>query len=760
MTLIGNSIPRTDAVEKVSGKSVYGVDVGVLGMLHGCLLRSPVPCGTIARLDTTAAISMPGVRYICTSADQPDTRAGWVLCEQHLFATECVRYEGEPIAAVVADSREQARAAVNAIDLQIEERPGVDLIAAMADDPATDLVHPEWETYQPLAGPETDHPRHRNVAAQMSSDPDDVDLIFEQADLVVEDELISHRQYQAYIEPKSAIAMFADGRYTIHTASQYPFNVRDRVAQFLGIRPSNVRVVGHTIGGGFGGKLDAALEPIAAFMAKQTGHPVRIANDRTEDLLTCPSRENAVVKIRTALDADGRMTARELLCDMDNGAYSAESIWLASLPLHLAKGVYQVGPTRVISRLHYTNTAPTGAFRGVGGTYLYAAVERHMDSIADTLGIDRRQYRLDHLLDTGDTLLNGQVLENTSTLKTAFERLDEILPWDEANKAKGPYEGLGIAGCVWLTNPMPGQATVKVNEDGTITVITSATDNGSGALAMGITQIVAEEFGVAPEEVHITSPDTDVTGYDSGSQGSRTTHIVGRAALDASHKAKEQLFEVAAGMLEANPADMRIVDGEIGVVGAPGSRVSLGEVAATATWTIGPIVAAASYTTPPVDFNPACASGLLFPTMPTPTYHAHMAAVEVDPITGQIEVQRYAVAQDVGRAINPIGVRGQIQGAVAQGIGHTIYESLQIQECRYLERSLENYRLPLAIDIPTVEFVLIEDPDSEGPYGAKGVAEPPITLVSAVIANAVSDAIGAPITKIPITPEDVLEALG
>ena len=759
MTLIGTSIARTDAVEKVRGQSIYGVDVGMLGMLHGCLLRSPVPSGTITRLDTTAAIAMPGVHAVCTSADQPNTRAGWVLCEQRLFATQRVRYEGEPIAVVVADSREEARAAVDAISLEIEEVPGVDLATAMADNPSSSLVHPEWETYQPLAGPETDHPRCRNVAAQMSSEPDDVDAIFEEADLVVEDELVSNRQYQAYIEPKSAVAVFAEGRYTIHTASQYPFNVRDRVAQFLGVRPSNVRVVGHTIGGGFGGKLDAALEPITAFMAEKTGRPVRIANDRTEDLLTCPSRENAVVKIRTALDKDGTMVARELLCDMDNGAYSAESIWLASLPLHIAKGVYQVGPTRVISRLHYTNTAPTGAFRGVGGTYLYAAIERHMDSIANTLGIDRRQYRLENLLGDGDTLLNGQVLDNASTLGKAFERLEEILPWDETNGSKGPYQGLGLGGCVWLTNPMPGQATVKVNEDGTITVITSANDNGSGAVTMGITQIVAEEFSVTPEEVHITSPDTDVTGYDAGSQGSRTSHIVGRAALDASLKVKEQLFEVAAWMLEASPADMDLVNGEIGVVGAPQSRISLSEVAAAATWTTGPIVAAASYTTPPVDFNPACASGLLFPTMPTPSYHAHMAAVEVDPITGQIEVLRYVVVQDVGRAINPTGVRGQIQGAVAQGIGHTLYESLQIENCRYLERTLENYRLPLAVDIPTVEFILLEEADPEGPYGAKGVAEPPIALVSAVIANAVSDAIGAPVTKIPITPEDVLEAL-
>ena len=759
MSLIGAPVIRTDAVAKVRGESIYGVDYVVPGMLHGCLLRSPVPAGMITRLDTSAAAAMPGVHAVCTSADQPDTRAGWVLCEQRMFATGRVRYEGEPVAVVVADSPKQAAAAIAAIDLEIDEAPGVDLASAMAEDPETPLVHPEWKSYQPVAGPEMDHPRRRNVAAEMTSEPDGVEALFAEAALVVEDQLVSDRQYQAYIEPKSAVALFAEGRYTVHTAVQYPFNVRDRVAQFLGVRSSDVRVIGHTIGGAFGGKLDAALEPIAAFMAQQTGRPVRLVNNRTEDLLTCPSRENAVVRIRTALDAEGNMIARELLCDMDNGAYSAESIWLASIPLHLAKGVYQVGPTRVVSRLHYTNTAPTGAFRGVGGTYLYAAVERHMDSIADALGVDRRNYRLDHLLVDGDTLLNGQVLDDASVLGEAFDRLEEIAPWAEVNASKGPYQGVGIGGCLWLTNPMPGQAPVKANEDGTISVITSATDNGSGAVSMGIALIVADEFGVDPTDIHITAPDTDVTGYDAGSQGSRTTHIVGRAARDASLEVKRQLADVAAGMLEANPTDLEFTNGTVGVVGAPGSRVSLAEVAAAGTWTVGPIAATGSYTTPPVEFDPGCANGLLFPAMPTLTYHAHMAVVEVDPVTGEVTVQRYVVVQDVGRVINPTGVRGQIQGGVAQGIGHTLYESLRIKDCRYLERTLETYRLPLAVDIPTVELITLEHPDSEGPHGAKGVGEPPISLVSAVVANAVSDATGSPVERIPITPEDVLDAL-
>ena len=436
MTVIGERVPRSDGRTKVSGEAVYGVDYAEAGMIWGALLRSPASSGRITRLDTGPAMALPGVHAVLTAADAPDARAGWVLRDQRLFADDRVRYEGQPIAAVAADTLAQARAAVAAIGLEIEPLPAVvDLDQAMSPD--APLVHPDWETFVPTAGP--DYPRRGNIAAECISDPPGVDEAFARAHRVITDEFIAQRQYQAYIEPKSAVGIFRDGRYTVHTAHQFPYNVRDRVAQFLAVRPSAVRVVGHTIGGGFGAKLDASLEPYAALMSKAVGGlAVKLVNTRTEDLLTCPSREGAITRLRSAVDSEGNILARELEVIADNGAHSGEMPWLASIALHCARGVYRGGPTRVVSRLVYTNTTPTGAFRGVNGTYLYHAVERHMDHIAAELGLDRREYRLAQLFTDGEELLNGQVLDDAGILREAFAAIETAAPWAELQAARAP----------------------------------------------------------------------------------------------------------------------------------------------------------------------------------------------------------------------------------------------------------------------------------------------------------------------------------
>jgi CO/xanthine dehydrogenase Mo-binding subunit len=754
---IGDPMARVDAAAKVSGEAQYGVDHLEAGMAEAVLLRSPVPAGRIVRLDTTAARELPGVHAVLTAADAPDTHAGWVLQDQTLFARDEVRYEGEPVAVVVADSRRIAEAARDLVELAIEPLEPLDLAGAQLAEAR--LIHPEWPSYVPTFG--VDHPRGGNIAAEMRAEPEGVEEAFAAAAQVVEDTFEVGRQYQAYLEPKAAVARYQGGRYVIHSANQYPFNIRERVAQLLGVRLTDVRVIGKTIGGGFGGKLDASLEPIAAFAAKATGRPVKLRNSREEDLLTATCRENATMTVRTALDSDGRMIARDFVCEMDNGAYSGEMPWLASLPLSIVGSVYKVhGPIRAICRLWYTNTAPTGAFRGVGGAYLYMAMERHIDHIAGVLGTDRRDYRIQNLFADGDASRTGQVFDQAGILHEAFDRLEHYAPWQEVLDGLGPNQGVGIAAAVWMTNPLPGEVTVKLNEDGTVSMLTAANDNGSGAVSMGLTQIVADALGVAPQDVRTGLPDTDVSGYDGGSQGGRTTAIAGTSALAAATKAREQALQVAAGLLEADPADLEIVDGRVRVTGSPHSSVPLATVAATATFTQGPIVASASFASAPIPFDPGCASGALFTTMSTPTYHVHLAVVEVDPTTGRVRVVRYIVVQEVGRVINPVGIRGQIQGGVAQGIGYTLYESLRIgSDCRFVERSLESYRLPLAVDIPEVEFLLMEHPDPSNVHGAKGVAEAPLVLSAAAIAGGVAQALGTGISRIPITPEDVLAAL-
>ena len=616
MSLLGENLVRTDAAGKLTGEARYTVDYEGKDLLHGSLLRSPLPAGRIKSLDSTLAESLPGVRCVVTAKDVPDKRAGWVLREQLLFAREQVRYEGEPIAGIVADTPEQAKAAVAAIELDMEEQEAVgDMETALSEN--APLVHPEWESYQPVSG--QDHPRYGNVACELISDNDQVDTAFESADLIVEDEFISNRQYQAYIEPKSAVGIYRDGRYVIHTGHQYPFNVRDRIAQYLDVRPSGVRVTGHTIGGGFGGKLDTGLEPYVAILSRLVGgRPVKMVNNRVEDMLTCPSRENAVIKMRSALDSQGNLLGREIICHMDNGAYTGEMAWMPSVIFHMAGSVYKLSNVRVIVRLVYTNTAPTGAMRGVSGVYFCAIQERHMDNIADKLGIDRREYRLRNLIKSGDALLNGQVLDDADLLRKGFEKIEETASWVQLNKNKKAWHGIGIGAATWLTNPMPGSVQLKLNEDGSVTVITGANDNGSGAVSMGITQIVAEHLGLSANDIIVTMPDTDIAGYDGGSQGSRTTPIVGRAASIAADELKRMIYDVASGLMEANRDDLEMISGQVGVVGYPDSRIPLGNVAMAATWSRGPLTASGSYTTEPVPFNPGCASGLLFPYFPTP----------------------------------------------------------------------------------------------------------------------------------------------
>lgn len=761
MSAVGTSAVRSDGPIKVRGQARYTVDVGLPGMLHCVLARSTVAAGRIVRLDVSNARQLPGVHAVITAADAPTHRNGMVIHDQEVFASTHVRYEGEPIAAVAAETKAIARRAVDLIELELEQlSPVVDLDDAVAF--GTRLVHPEWQTFS-MAIP---CDRHDNVVNELMADPPGVDDAFAQAAHVVADEYRVGRQYQAYLEPKAVVAEYEAGRYIIHVSHQFPFALRDRFAEALGIRSSEVRVVGHHIGGAFGAKLDLGIEPYAALLAKATGRPVKLVLERTEDFITCPSRENAIVRIRSAVDAEGRVLGRDFDVLLDAGAFAGDTPFLSSIALFMANGAYRVGPTRVRARAVYTNTAPTGAFRGVSGAYLVFAVERHLDHIAEVVGADRMAIRLANVLNDGDTLLNGQRLDDASILGEAFAEIERVAPWAQITAPTTTTDptvalrGIGIAATVWVTNPLPGEATLRLGENGTIHLISAANDNGSGAVTMGLRQIAAEEFDLDVEDVITTMPDTDVQGFDGGSQGSRTTHVVGRAVHESAIELRRKILDVASKYLEADVADLELVGGHVGVRGVPDRRVPLSQIAMIARGTVGALAATSSYAPALPAYNPTCATGFIFSTFPNPTYHVHLAEVEVDPVTGNVSIVRYVVAQEVGKVINPVGVYGQIQGGVTQGLGYALYEGIDIgSDGRYQQRTLASYRLPIAPDIPRVEALLLEHPDPAGPFGAKGIGEPPIVPVAAAIANAISAATGHQITSLPIRPNDVLDAI-
>ena len=754
MGVVGSSVRRVDGEAKVTGAAVYCLDYEEPRMLFAKLLRSPVPAGRIVRLDTSAAAALPGVRVVATAADAPTATSGLFVKDQPLFARDAVRYAGEPIAAVAAVTLEAAEAALAAIELEIEPTdPIADPESAIA--PGAALVHPGWDGYACALEGERDG----NIAWMPVLARGDVDREFARGDVaIVEDVFEAPRQHQSYIEPRCAVARFEAGRCVIHASTQFPHLVRDRVAEALELRASQVRVIANTVGGGFGGKLDAGPELYAALLARRAGRPVKLVYTRGEEFVAGTMRENGTVRIRTAATRDGTLVAQEADVLMDAGAYAGETPAIAAVAMLILPGTYRIPNVRYGIRAVYTNTPPTGAFRGICGPYLVFAVERHMDNLAAALSVDRRELRLRHVYRDGDRFPTGQEIPDAA-FADAFDRIEAVAPWRSVSERR-PWHGVGIVATSWLTNPLAGSATVKLNEDGTVGLVTAATDIGTGAVATGVVQILADVLGIAPADVIVHPPDTDAAAFDGGAQGSRTVFNVGNAVRRATADVREQVLDHAAELFEAAPDDLVIEDGEVLVRGAPQKRVSLAEVARAALERGGPVMASRSAVSTPVPVDPRSMTGAFFTHLNAPTFHVHLAEVEVDPATGQVEIVRYVVAQDVGRAINPSAIEGQVHGGVAQGIGYALYENIHLEAGHVLERDLESYRLPGPADVPRIETLLLEHPHPDGPFGAKGVGEPPVVPVAAAIANAVSDAIGRPINRLPITPFEVLAAIG
>lgn len=755
-TAVGRSIPRPDADAKVRGTAVYAVDLAEAGLLHAAVLRAPLPAARIIRLDATVAATLPGVHAVVTGADAPARSGMLVIKDQTVFAIDVVRYVGEPIAAVAAETPAQAAAALAAIELELEPlEPVLDLDAALTGR----VIHPDWAEYEAPDGN-----RGGNVAwdsGLVKGTDAEWEAAFAAAHAVVRDEFRVPRQHQTPIEPHACVARWSGGRYVVHTSTQFPHSVRTRTAELLGTRPSAVRVVVPTVGGGFGGKLDAMLEPIACLLARRCGRPVRLVNSRAEELATAGPRENAIVRLRTAVDVEGRILAQEADALLDNGANSSgETVICGGLPPLALGATYRIPLARYRSRVVYTNTPPTAAFRGVGGPYVVFAQESHLDHVAREIGVDRRELRLRNLLRAGEKMINGQVLTD-AVLTEAMESVERRAPWARpAEATPGWLRGRAVVPLTWLTNPGPGEASVSLSDDGTILVTTAATEIGTGAVQTGVRQIVAERLGVPVADVLVSTPDTDAGGFDNGAQGSRTTYGSGAAAAEAATELRAQILRAAAGLLEAAESDLEIADGVVRVAGSPGATVTLAVVSASALWTTGPLSATGRFVSPAPEFDGGCLVGALFTTINGTSSHAHTADVEVDPATGEVRVLDYTVAQDVGRAINPAMIRGQVNGAVAQGLGYALYEELRIgADGRVLDDSLESYRIPTALDVPPIDLEILESPGSNGPYGVKGVAEPPIVPVAAVVACAVADAIGATVTELPLTPFAVLAAL-
>jgi CO/xanthine dehydrogenase Mo-binding subunit len=750
-------LPRRDARDKLRGRTLYTVDRGRPGMLHATIRRAETASAKLVRLDLGKALAMPGVRAIITASDAPGLH-GIGVADQPLFARDSIRYYGEPVAAVAADTFEIARAAAAAIVIEYEERPAA-ITMAEALAPKAPLVHPGWRDYEILF---EGGARRDNIAWEATVVRGDCDAAFARPDVVViESRFRVGRQNHLSFEPRAVIASFEDGRYHIETSTQVPWTVRNVTARTLGVSAGKVRVTVPPVGGGFGLKFDCSLEPFAAILAERTGRPVKLVNSRREEMETCLCRENADIAIRSAVTKAGEIIGREAIVLMDCGAYGGEQIFLTTMTAHTLGGNYRLGAVRLVSRAVYTNTPPNGAFRSCNGLYNTFALERHTDEICVAIGMDLIEFRRSNVLGDGSLGSTGQKFEG-DVLGPMLDRMSAIKAAapDKRDEAGDRLYGRATTVGTWFVFVGPSAATVHLNTDGSATLVTSGVEIGSGSMVQALPQIVAGVLGLRPEDVIVRTADTDGSGYDVGVGGGRTTVSLGAASLEAATKVRAKILSVASEMLQTSPDQLHLSNGRVEIAGRPGAGVAIAKVVERAHELSGPVAGEGSFTRPGVPAMPGCAMGHFIDALDLPVFAVHDCEVAVDPDTGHVEVLSYSVVQDVGRAFNRRAIQGQIQGGVVQGLGYALHEDMSVDEAgRIRQTGFETYRVPLAQDVVPVAVSLYEGAPSIGPFGAKGAGEIPILNVGATVACAVSNAIERKVEELPLTPPRVLELM-
>jgi len=747
MRVVGKSLARVDAAGKVSGTAVYAADFALPGMLCGKVLRSTLPHARIIRLDVTRAGALPGVRAVITAADVPDVRYGGGLKDETAFAKDKVRYIGQPVAAVAAVTPEAAEAALAAIDVVYEPLPAVlDLEEALA--PGAPLIHEAWESYTAIP---ILH-REGNVCNRARIVAGDVERGFEEADRVFEHRFRTGMVHQGYTEPRAAVASWdSSGQVTVWSNTQLPFEVQNTLAEILQMPPSKIRVVVPGVGGGFGGKLRVGVEHFAAFLARKSGRPVRVATTSEEELTAAYPRQGSIVELKTGVTKDGRITAKAGRIWLDTGAFAGSGPGVASVATLVLAGPYKIPNLYLEGFAVYTNKTNCGSFRAPSGPQANFAVESQMDIIADALGLDPLELRLRNIVREGDEGPTGQVLNGVG-LEECLVKAAAAIGWKDRRPGAG--RGKGLACGWWTTTGGSSGVYVKINPDGTVALNTGAAEIGTAAIT-GAAQILAEELGIDLTDISVVAADTFSTPFDFGAQGSRTAFAVGNACLAAAADLKRQIFALAAGQLGVEPDALTLADKH---VAANGKRLSLADLARLSQQTGGGLIAHGTFIAPPTPYDTKRVEGHVYPAFHSPSFHAHAVDLSVDPETGEVTIHKYMVAQDVGFAINPTYIEGQIEGGVAQGLGQTLSEEIIYEDGRVLNPNLTDYKMPTTLDVPRVESILVQHPSLVGPYGAKGVGEPPNMEPPAAVANAVAAATGVRITSLPITAEKI--ALG
>ena len=741
--VVGTRPIRHDGADKVTGRAQYGADYTAQGLIYGRVLRSPHAHARIKSIDTSKAEAYPGVLAAVTAKDFPrsdapaeevvqlgelSTQLGFL--RGNILAGDKVLYTGQPVAAVVAANAHVAEEALSLIEVEYELLPSV-LTAPEAMKDGAPLLHDDLKTEE--LGEQTD--RASNVAQHFQHVLGDTKKGFAEADLVIEREFDTATVHQGYIEPHNASAFWnKDGKVTIWCSTQGPFEVRDATASALSLDVADVKLVPMEIGGGFGGKFDPYTDPVAAMLSKKTGQPVKIVMSRSEDLESTGPTPGSNMRIKIGATKDGKIVAAEAYLAFEAGAFPGSPVGAAAMTVFAAYDI----PNVVIDGYDVVVNKPkSNAYRAPGATQAAFAAETVVDEMVEKLGQDPIEFRLMNAAKEGTRRADGPVNPRIGCVEVLEAMRDH--PHYKA-PLEGPNKARGVAVGYWINGAGPSACTIRVNSDGSLNLSEGSPDIGGSRASVAMH--AAEVLGIPVEKISPQVVDTDSVGYTTGTGGSSVTFKTGWAAYEAAHDVKRQMIERAAKIWEVDADTLDLEGGAFVSKSDPELNMTFAEVAKELNDTGGPVVGSSNLHPPPIGG----------------AFAGNIVDLEVDPETGKVTIERFTCVQDAGKAVHPSYVEGQMQGGSVQGIGWGLNEEyFMSDDGQMMNASLLDYRMPVSLDLPMIDTVIVEVPSPNHPYGVRGVGEVNIVTPPAAIANAIYKAIGVRMDKLPMNPASVME---
>ena len=732
--VVGKPTPRVEGELKVTGRAIYSADVELPNILWGKVLRSPVCYGRIKKINTDKAREVPGVKAVISGEDVAGLRIGRCIYDTPVLADGLVRFIGEKVAAVAAETRLAAEQALDLIEIEYDElEPLLDPLAAIKDD--APILHPDLLSYKGLPVPVE---KTSNVFAYLRWGKGDIEAGFKQADLIVENTFTTQVTHQSYLEPHACVVSAEPGGGAkIWSCSKTPFAVRTQLSNCIGIDKEKLVFNPMHIGGDFGGKGGFMDIPVAYFLSLKSGQPVKMVMEYGEELTAGNPRHASIIKAKTGVKRDGTIVAHHLDFVFDSGAYGSMKPAGYLIGASTCAGPYKIANCLIEERMVYTNKIPCGHMRAPGDPQGFFANESQMDIVAHRLGMDPAEFKRKNLMHDGDeTPIGGHVSHIRGV--EALERAIELAGY---NKPRPKNVGRGLAFSEWSPSGGEGNVFVTVDEDGKVKVSSPVVDQGAGVLTV-IVECVGQELGVAADEIELAQLDSTSVPSDGGVGGSRATRVYGNASYEAGMKAREEIVAAAAAKLMVPAEELELADSQV-IHRKSKRRLSFTEVVKAKG---APITVKGYYKSSEKSHDASVS--------------AQIAEVEVDPETGQVRLKQVVSAHTTGKVINPLMHQGQIDGGVVFGLGYALQEEILFDNGKILTTNFGEFKIPNVMDIPPLKTSVLENvPHGPGPYNSLAIGEVANTPTAAAVANAVADACGVRITDLPVTAEKVYKAL-